>query len=1349
MRRTYSVLLAAVTSVSCFLLVASNLEAQNYMFNRATFVTGKFPTGVALADFNGDGRRDIAVVNQNDSTISILLGKPDGTMSSKMEIPTAINPSQVIAVDFNGDGKMDLAVTVGSAVSILLGNGDGTFQPHAEFGTGGAPYGLVAADFNHDGKLDLAVANSSTGTVSVLLGNGNGTFQPKTDYATGPSPISVIAADFNGDGSPDLAVACFSFNGNSSTSISTLSILLGNGDGTFQSQVNYTTDYATSGVATADFNGDGKLDLVVATASAIDLLVGNGDGTFQSVVQIPEEAGTSATSVFTADLNHDGKMDFVVANGGGVSIFLGNGDGTFRNQIDALGSGGQGALAIGDVNGDGALDLAMTAWFTNTVAVLLGNGDGTFSPLQPLPALPLYQNTGWTAGPGTFADFNGDGKLDIAVAAGNQDYPGQGAVVVFPGNGDGTMGSPIINNIGATRLTPTDFNGDGKVDLAFADSKGAGVALGNGDGTFGSINQIFTSYGIPALQVLTADLNNDGNTDVIILANGFTTTPPVYVFLGNGDGTFTGLTHFWSGTQVPTGISTADFNKDGKPDLLMTLNPSGFVVMLGKGDGTFQAPVLFATNDLPYATAADVNGDGNPDLIVTDSDNSQVDVYLGQGNGTFGSPYAYSSGQFPDNIVTGDFNGDGKVDLAVLRTSGSSMSILFGNGDGTFQSPISILAQLPEGPLAVADFNHDGITDILVGSGLVGMLDLATGAGSGGIFLSKPIASLYPSSLNFGTLTEGTTSAAKSITLINVGDAPLSLSRITASAGFAATSQCGASLQKGSTCTIDVTFTPSTPGEVQGALTLVDNTTLGAHSVALVGVGTGTAGALPVATLSPNSLTFSGQLAGTSSGPESVTLTNSGNTLLTIDGITAGGDFSETDNCASTVPISGTCSILVVFKPTGGGTRTGSLTIIDTATNSPQTVNLLGTGYAPDLSLSPETVSFGLELSGTTSAAKSLTVTNGGTAPLTFANISVGGNFALASSGTTCSSNSPLATKAACAISMTFSPTETGLYTGTLTLTDNNNGLPVTTQTVSLTGTGTDSELSLSTTSVAFLAQLSGTSSPPFTVALMNTGSTPVSISGMTVSGDFAQTNSCGSSISAGGNCSISVTFTPTAVGNRTGTLSIADNANNSPQTISLSGIGDGFSFVPYGVSTTSATVTAGQQATYMLSVVGEEGLTGTVTFTCTGAPSQATCTASPASLTVGSAATTVTITVNTTAPTAATTIPRHAPPAPPLSPEFKLILMLALPLAATVWAFAQGKRKSLRMWRFGLIPLAAGLMLALALAGCGGGGGGGGGGPVGNPGTPSGTYSLTVTGTTGSGATALSHAVTLTLKVS
>ena len=293
-------------------------------FTATTFpTTAQFVGTLVAGDFNGDGKQDLAFPDPFHNLLHVLLGNGDGTFTEASTTRVGGHPVWAAAGDFNGDGKLDLAVTnqAGGNVSILLGHGDGTFLLRSTVAVGAHPNALVVSDFDGDGKLDLAVVNSSSNTLSILLGNGNGTFSLKSSPTTGTSPYAVAAADFNNDGKMDLAVTNSCGNAPSCTApgFASITVLLGTGDGTFTSSSVVMDGFGNPhGIAAADFNGDGRPDLVIAglNESSGVILFGNGRGGFGGLIATPPN--TRAQYVVTGDFNNDGRLDFVVNNSAAV-----------------------------------------------------------------------------------------------------------------------------------------------------------------------------------------------------------------------------------------------------------------------------------------------------------------------------------------------------------------------------------------------------------------------------------------------------------------------------------------------------------------------------------------------------------------------------------------------------------------------------------------------------------------------------------------------------------------------------------------------------------------------------------------------------------------------------------------------------------------------------------------------------------------------------------------------------------------------------------------------------------------------------------------------------------------------
>ncbi len=1173
-------------------LAVPNASAQSYLFNEAGFTTGTSPEALTTADFNGDGVPDLAVVNHGAASVSILLGcspsvtackgssgtfAPGGTFAPAVNYSVGDDPNAVVAADFNNDGNIDLAVvsSSGNAVSLLTGAGDGTFTVSSTtLATGSDPDSIVAGDFNGDGNIDLVVSNFDSSTVSIFLGNGNGTFGTGTTFSTGTetSPESIAAGDFNNDGNLDVVTA--------DGATAEVSILLGNGDGSFQTAVPYKCGLTPLQVIVSDFNQDGNLDLAVTDGGEpyVVVMLGNGKGTYPN----QESFVTDRTPerLVSGDFNGDSYPDIaytsVVANSVAVLIGSSDGSGKFTSgAMYATGLSGKSPDGIisADFNGDGRSDLAIVNPGDDNVTVMLGNGDGTFAsstPATTVATAPLAVATG---------DFNQDGDLDaVAVSA------TENSVSVLIGEGNGTFKTPVDYPSGTNPFAVAvgNLNGDAYPDLAVADETSPGtvsVLLNNGDGTFAA--SVPYSVGDFPLAVAIGDFNGDGLEDLAVANSGDST---ISILLNTGNGVFsTQVTYPVGKGAYPNSIVAANLfdHTNGVLDLAVSDADNNAVwVLEGNGDGTFQTAKEYAANTTgvttttPVALAVgDFNGDGLPDLATADYASSTVSILLNTSTnpGTFGTASTFPTGTTPFSIATGDLNGDGFLDLAVGNSSADidSVSTLFGNGDGTFQThlehatgfnpPVGATAE----GVALGDFTGTGgPLDVIAADYSYNQVD---------VFLNTPVIAISPAAITFpGTLT-GTVSAPVTVTIGNPGSAPLPFTSAAITLGpFTASNTCPSSIAVGGTCSASVIFAPTASGSATGTFTINDGASTSPQAVPLSGTGTA-----PTVGLSPTSLTFSSQNVGTTSAAQTVTVSNTGTGALDVTSITTSAQFGETNTCGSSVAAGAMCSVSVVFEPTAPGTQTGTLTLTDNASNSPQTVTLTGTGSGPAVSLTPATLTFSGQPVNTTSPVQTIVLKNTGTQTLTLTSVTASGPYAVTN---TCGGS--VGAGASCTLSVTFTPTATGTQTGTITVTDNASTSP---QTAALTGTGTTAPfVALSPTSVVFAATAVGSPATAQVVTLNNSGNAALSVTSITFSGadpgDFSQTNTCGSSVAALGKCTISVVFTPAAAGNRSATLSVADNASGSPQTVSVSGTGSsqpGATLSPTSLSFSSVNVGA------------------------------------------------------------------------------------------------------------------------------------------------------------------------------
>jgi hypothetical protein len=656
---------------------------------------GLDPSSLTIADFNGDGLPDVAVIGSSANSLIVLTNLGHGRFLGSKPINVGLSPTNLVAGDFNGDGKQDLAVVSLSGLGILLGNGDGTFQKLVNirdaFGNA-----LAVADFNGDGKLDLVVGDSQFATLDLLLGNGNGTFQPSVALPPAGNPISLAVADLNNDGKPDLVVATGSDD--------QIVTILNKGNGTFGTPEAFTVPGATT-LAIGDFNGDGNMDVACASlvngSAALVLLLGEGNGQLGSPALIVSEGSpTGVAAVAVGEFNGDGHLDLVAVRttlgNNETLVLLGNGDGTFQAPT-AYAMAGPVLLGAADFTGNHKTDILAANAFVNVslLSVLLGKGDGTFQ-VAPQTALTAFAAGATSIGMAS-ADLNGDGLTDFVIAETT------GAQVLLGAGGNQFTAGQVIATL-ANAIALADVNGDGIPDLIMTTSSSdVLVFLGKGDGTFEAAldsNATSSQYSLAV-----GDFNGDGKPDLAVIVEGGNLS----VMLGLGNGKFAKPTQsFTVGTEADS-IAVGDFNKDGKLDVVVSnfgepgFGPSSISLLLGNGDGTLQPQthLPLPPNAGPWeVVVADLNGDGNLDIVSSNNNESYLSIYLGNGDGTFQQPMQAPSAFAPENVVILDFNGDGIPDIAFMSFGGEDAGVLAGNGDGTFAPAVFFGANVF--PIAIA-----------------------------------------------------------------------------------------------------------------------------------------------------------------------------------------------------------------------------------------------------------------------------------------------------------------------------------------------------------------------------------------------------------------------------------------------------------------------------------------------------------------------------------------------------------------------------------------------------------------------------------------------------------------------
>ena len=631
------------------------------------------------ADFNGDGKADAAAATYGDNgaAVQILLGKGNGsfTVSQRMPYGDSATVDAITVADFTGDGKPDVAATknapLGPTIEVFVGKGDGSFgtatsypsdiqltydgldsadvdddgdpdlvylagcptvqlnDGHGVFGDhictrsgrlGGVTFTL--GDFDGDGVLDLATGDASGGNVTIGLGTGKGKFVAKANYnKIGKQVNSITTGDFTGDGVLDVLASADAYP---SAPTRVAIVLRGKGDGTFAEQASYAT--GGDGLAGADLNGDGLLDLISAGFDRKDVsaTLNLGNGRFHAPRVYAGATQGIAYLTRSADVDNDGQADVVAATTSGLlNVFLHGKRGALELPPIKSAGGPIKSLALSDVNGDGNVDVVGGSFPDDNIFVMDGTGDGHFEA-------PTYYNNGSGAAVLGVAvgDVTGDGKPDIVSNT-------FAAISVLPNTGDGTFAAPIVSGAGAGFQVSTmlaDVNADGKLDAVAVirtgtpDNASSQVItnLGKGDGTFTAGPQVTVDTNVYAAAAI--DIKAGQSPSVVLVGlQGYHSGRTGLYLLRNVGGQLTAGAYLGG---PGSDLTVADFNRDGRLDVA-TIGPGELALFANAGDGTLvSAGTLGASNGAAGVSAGNVTGGKGVDLVELDSTNPvQLEIY--------------------------------------------------------------------------------------------------------------------------------------------------------------------------------------------------------------------------------------------------------------------------------------------------------------------------------------------------------------------------------------------------------------------------------------------------------------------------------------------------------------------------------------------------------------------------------------------------------------------------------------------------------------------------------------------------------------------------------------------------
>ncbi len=699
-------------------------EAEICSCNATTsWLTGRnYPVGdrmeaLYVADFNEDGLADIAATNRFGDDVSVLLGLADGGFSSETRFPTGVRPLSVAGGDFDEDGHLDLiSANVGSGdLSLLHGNGDGSFAPENRIATSqGGTKSVVTGDFNNDAHVDFAVAGG--GIVSLFWGDGTSNFSSGLVLTVGVNVEQIAAADLDNNGELDLVTV-----NNSSGDLSILLCF----DGVFSTENRVSVGVDPKRLSINDLDNDGDLDIVVTRrdGASVELLFGTGDGGVGAPQYL--STGPAPESLAVADFNGDGNVDIAVSAGGVsgqrtvVDLFWGASTREFPSA-EILPTGGLAieSLFAADMNNDNRTDLL------TGMPALLGVYDST--AIHDLIERPRLA-TGATPGPTVIVDLDNDDALDMVVGnVSSMDLS------VFWGRTDGTFSPEERRDLSVRpdSLIVFDLDKNGFEDIIIGNG-GEGLVLVSNQGarTFLDTN-IIIDAGTSPKSVAVADVNSDAKTDLVV-ANAGGDSSYLSVIIGQDNNVFAPPERIYL-PQRPKAVRIADWNGDGKPDVLAN-TVTGLCLLLGSGDGSFSTPLCVEHGGLHVDLClADFNDD---DLVDVASITRQLDsssavyVHFGNESEQLGEALYLPLDAKPIGLACADVDGNEADDIIVTSASGSQAQIWFAESDKSFPKQTRFSLDEEAGQLSVADLNHDCRLDLVVSLPRLDQVQIITSGG--------------------------------------------------------------------------------------------------------------------------------------------------------------------------------------------------------------------------------------------------------------------------------------------------------------------------------------------------------------------------------------------------------------------------------------------------------------------------------------------------------------------------------------------------------------------------------------------------------------------------------------------